>query len=106
MRYFLDTEFIENGITIDLLSIGVVAEDGRQLYLCNQDAKLNNADEWVIWNVYPHLHVKHYSGGGWYWDAPKITIDNRSTNTSVVVPHTEIRDRLRTFIGPDKPEFW
>ncbi|RZL78642.1 MAG: hypothetical protein EOP32_21370 [Rhodococcus sp. (in: high G+C Gram-positive bacteria)] len=30
MRYFYDCEFIEDGRTIDLVSIGVVAEDGRQ----------------------------------------------------------------------------
>ena len=32
MRYFYDTEFIENGRTIELISIGVVAEDGREFY--------------------------------------------------------------------------
>jgi hypothetical protein len=30
MRYWLDTEFIEDGKTIDLISIGIVAEDGRE----------------------------------------------------------------------------
>src|ERR1041384_3244006 len=28
-RYFFDTEFIEDGVTIDLVSIGVIDEDGR-----------------------------------------------------------------------------
>ena len=28
MRYFYDTEFIDNGRTIELISIGVAAEDG------------------------------------------------------------------------------
>lgn len=32
MRYFYDTEFIEDGHTIELISIGVVAEDGREYY--------------------------------------------------------------------------
>lgn len=31
MRFWFDTEFIENGHTIDLISIGIVAEDGRTL---------------------------------------------------------------------------
>jgi hypothetical protein len=30
MRFWFDTEFIEDGKTIDLMSIGVVAEDGRK----------------------------------------------------------------------------
>lgn len=32
MKYFLDTEFHEDGKTIDLISIGIVAEDGREYY--------------------------------------------------------------------------
>ena len=32
MRYFYDTEFIDNGRTIELISIGVAAEDGREYY--------------------------------------------------------------------------
>lgn len=105
MKYFFDTEFIEDGKTIDLLSIGVVAEDGRELYQCNQDAKLDRANEWVIWNVYPHLPLKH--SGRWYWDARKIDVDNRSSADSIVIPHHEIRDRVREFVGTDSsPEFW
>ena len=30
MRFWFDTEFHENGSFIDLISIGVVSEDGRQ----------------------------------------------------------------------------
>jgi len=104
MKYWFDTEFIDNGKTIDLLSIGIVAEDGRELYLCNQDAKLNNATEWVIWNVYPSLGVKH--GLEWYWDAPVVDVDSPATSKSRVVPHHAIRDRVRVFVGADPPEFW
>ncbi len=35
MRYWYDLEFIEDGKTIDVISIGVVAEDGRGLCLKN-----------------------------------------------------------------------
>lgn len=38
MRYFYDTEFLDNGKTIDLISIGIVAEDGREYYAENRDA--------------------------------------------------------------------
>jgi hypothetical protein len=105
MKYFFDTEFIEDGKTIDLLSIGMIAEDGRELYLCNQDAKLDKADEWVIWNVYPYLPLKH--SDWWYWNARKIDVDNQAKPDSLVVPHYEIRDRVRKFVGDDKlAEFW
>jgi hypothetical protein len=32
VKYWIDTEFIERPYTIDLISVGLVAEDGRELY--------------------------------------------------------------------------
>jgi hypothetical protein len=55
VRYWFDTEFIEDGHTIDLLSIGVVCEDGREFYAESAEADLSRADEWVRANVIPHL---------------------------------------------------
>lgn len=37
MKYFFDTEFHEDGRTIDLISIGIVAEDGREYYAINRE---------------------------------------------------------------------
>lgn len=107
MKYFIDTEFIESDSSVELLSIGIVAEDGRVLYLCNQDAHLDQADEWLIWNVYPSLGVKHYPGSGWHWDAPKIDVDHHSNSKSIVIPRYEVRDRVMEFVSKEKPsEFW
>ena len=50
-RYFLDTEFIEDGKTIDLISIGIVCEDGRELYLANRNCDFDKASQWVKDNV-------------------------------------------------------
>lgn len=55
MRYWFDTEFIENGKTIDLISIGIVAEDGREYYAINQDCKFRKASQWVKDNVLSQL---------------------------------------------------
>lgn len=55
MKYFFDTEFIEDGKTIDLLSIGIVAEDGRELYLESNEADLSKADGWVRANVFTSM---------------------------------------------------
>jgi 3' exoribonuclease, RNase T-like len=57
MRYFLDTEFLDDGTTIDLISLGMVAEDGRELYVCNLDARLDLAakDSWMKENVLAKL---------------------------------------------------
>ena len=51
MHYYLDTEFIEDGSTIDLISIGIVAEDGREYYAINYNCDFSKADYWVLENV-------------------------------------------------------
>jgi hypothetical protein len=55
MKIYFDTEFIENGKTIDLLSVGLVREDGSELYLESIDCNRSKASEWVVENVFPHL---------------------------------------------------
>ena len=55
MRYFLDTEFDENGSTINLISIALVAEDGRELYLVSSEFSVNAFNDWVKANVLPLL---------------------------------------------------
>ena len=48
MRYFIDTEFMESGhlFPITLLSIGIVAEDGREFYAVNGEADQTLANDW------------------------------------------------------------
>ena len=55
MKYWFDTEFIEDGETIDLMSIGVIAEDGARYYAELEECDLSKASEWVQENVIPHL---------------------------------------------------
>lgn len=57
MRYFMDTEFIDDGHCIDLISIGIVCEDGRELYLQSAECDLFRASPWVKEHVIPHLVV-------------------------------------------------
>ncbi|ALG07815.1 polyadenylate-specific 3'-exoribonuclease AS [Kibdelosporangium phytohabitans] len=54
-RYFYDTEFIEDGVTIDLVSIGVVAEDGREFYAVSTEFDPAKAGQWVRENVLDKL---------------------------------------------------
>lgn len=54
-RIFFDTEFIDGGRTIDLISIGMVREDGKELYLEGSEVDWSKASEWVNQNVRPHL---------------------------------------------------
>src|ERR1035437_849187 len=54
-RYFFDTEFMEDGEVIELLSIGIVGDDGREYYAESNDADRSHAIPWVKTNVLPHL---------------------------------------------------
>ena len=83
MRIFFDTEFLEDGKTIDLISIGMVREDGEELYLVNQEAdwKRIDADAWLSANVVPALGTVQF------------------------VTRTVIASKVVEFAG-DAPEFW
>lgn len=84
MRYFLDTEFDEDGVTIELISIGIVAEDGRELYCVSNEFDPEHCDDWVKQNVLPQL-------------PPKETWISRA----------DIRDQIEEFLDFDpRPEFW
>jgi len=50
-RYFYDTEFIEDGTTIELVSIGVVDEAGREFYAVSTQFDPSRAIPWVRDNV-------------------------------------------------------
>jgi len=83
LKIFFDTEFIENGKTIDLLSIGMVREDGKRYYIetPQSDAKAY-ADPWLREHVWPHL------AGPNAWNTREY-----------------IADDIIKFVG-NKPEFW
>ncbi len=54
-RYFYDCEFIEDGRTIDLVSIGVVDEAGREFYAVSTEFNERAAVPWVRRNVLDRL---------------------------------------------------
>ena len=55
MRIAFDTEFIEDGITIDLVSIGMIREDGKTYYAETAEADYTKASDWVKEHVFPNL---------------------------------------------------
>lgn len=60
MRYFYDCEFLEDGTTIEPISIGMVAEDGREYYAVNRDMPWHRIVQhpWLRANVVPHLPLR------------------------------------------------
>lgn len=72
MKYYLDTEFLEGTQkkwfgstepTIDLISIGIVCEDGREYYAINKDFNLKEA--WNRWQ--PEYDDVYIGDGKKYW---------------------------------------
>ncbi len=55
MRYFYDCEFIEDGRTIELVSIGVVDTDGREFYAVSTEFDPSRAIGWVRKHVLNQL---------------------------------------------------
>jgi hypothetical protein len=84
MRYWFDTEFIEDGKTIDLISIGIVAEDGREFYAQNTDCDYSRASDWVRENVIAKLAPRKHD----------------------LMTKAQIKDAVLEFVGTNKPELW
>jgi hypothetical protein len=59
MRVFYDWEFLEDGTTIEPISVGIVAENGNEYYAVNANMPLQRigAHDWLAKNVVPHLPV-------------------------------------------------
>jgi hypothetical protein len=55
LRFWFDTEFMDDGRTIDLISIGIVADDGREYYAESNECDLSRANDWLRANVLPRL---------------------------------------------------
>lgn len=112
MKYFLDTEFIENGHTIDLLSIALVSDDGRSLYYQHKNAKFKDAGDWVWRNVFPRLNHFDMRGDRSCQPLSGSLGDKSSTCAASDCPwrsRWEIRDAVIQFCDQErfgKPEFW
>jgi hypothetical protein len=93
MRYFLDTEFFEDGHTIMPISLALVAEDGRELYLefaFDKRKVETHPDPWVKENVLPQL----------MWP-PDIRVSRRNARSRLIrFFNQELGD------GAPKPQIW
>lgn len=102
MRYWFDTEFIEDGKTIELVSIGIVAEDGREFYAEVAGVDYSRATDWVKQNVIRHLWSQKpdkREGNIWIRDGGRGGLLSRQ----------HIAGEIVTFCDPEqygKPEFW
>lgn len=82
MKYFLETEFIEYPCTIDLMSIGLVSEDGREYYAINRECDFDRAEAGVKEHLIGHADPADFK------------------------TKAQIRDDILAFVREPNPEFW
>lgn len=99
MRYYIDHEFLEDGLTIKLISIGIVADDGREYYAINAGMPWARIQRhpWLMKNVVPYLPQNPDSVGvDLDWSHP------------LMKPKTTIAREVEEFLTADgsEPELW
>lgn len=112
--YCYDTEFLEDGNTIELISIGIVGEDGREYYAVNSEAPIDRikvpgpGHEWMIRNVLPHLPVDNRPILDDYlahaenrYPKPSITLVDLDRTSPLVKPKWVIANEVREFLLDD-----
>jgi len=92
VRYFYDCEFIEDGRTIELVSIGVACEDGREYYAVSTEFDPSRAGAWVRRNVLPKLPSPAHPA----WRSRQRIRDDLM---KFFVPRPGIRPELWAWIG-------
>ena len=103
MKYFVDTELIERGANhpLELISIALVAEDGREFYAISSEFDRRRANAFVGEHVLPHVDFRGeppLSSGG----SPR-----RNWERSRVMRRCQIAAEILEFVGADgSPEFW
>jgi len=107
MKYFFDTEFIETPGSIELISIGIVSEEGRTYYAESTCFDERRASDWVKENVITKLR--------WYGNENSTKGFCNSGTQYARTPHEKtevfgtlnlISQTIREFIGKEMPEFW
>lgn len=102
MKYFIDTEFIEGFNKsifskrrhfIDLISIGIVAEDGREYYAISNEYNYNDADKWVKDNVILPLYKETVHG-----DA-RNQFDVHNFHKHFGKPNKQIAEDVKIFVA-------
>lgn len=103
MKYFLDTEFLDDGKKLDLISIAIVSEEGREFYaeVDPMDFDYSTCTDWLKENVIPHLfHVSHSN---------KIEGNKfiRDGGVGGLLTRTKIASEILRFLRQDSAiEFW
>jgi hypothetical protein len=113
-EYDYDLEFIEDGRTIELISIGIVDDAGREYYAVNRDApwkKRIAKHEWLMQNVVPGLPRLHGDERLHRWILSRAGRRSNPCMLDFAHPHMRGRDQIATevrdfLLAADKPVLW
>ncbi|MBX9918844.1 MAG: 3'-5' exoribonuclease [Mycolicibacterium frederiksbergense] len=95
---------MEDGKTIELISIGIVCEDGREYYAVNSDMPTDriHKNEWLVNNVWKHLPVRglktSLAGPAGNIREVVSTDGHLDTSSTLVKPKWVIRNEVRQFL--------
>lgn len=105
VRYHYDTEFLEDGKTIDLISIGIATEDGREFYAVSNefDTRRVARHNWLMENVMSSIEheqfiVADHDGMPYVRDIHVTDKDSMSRE--------DIKNGILAFVDGTWPEFW
>ncbi|MEX2393324.1 MAG: 3'-5' exoribonuclease [Actinomycetota bacterium] len=85
MRYFMDTEYTDDGERFELISIALVSDDGREYYAAVEGFDRAAVTPWVEEHVLPQLPP----AGDSLWKG-----------------RSQIRDEIEAFVTGPNIEFW
>jgi hypothetical protein len=97
---YYDTEFLENGRTIELISIGMVREDGAEYYAVSQEMPFGAISQhaWLMQHVMPSLPVRTGYSNPW---------DPAHPDFRHVKPRKQIASEVSRFITEvTDPQLW
>lgn len=99
MKYFFDTEFIEDGKTIEAISIGIINDNGDTFYAEWNDFDYYKTNDFVLEHVIPNLRM---------WNIDDLTpfISKDGPNIKMYGNREFIKSELLKWIGKDKPKFY
>lgn len=100
-KIFLDTEFLDDGERVMLISLGLVAETGEEYYAISSSCDIDRvlADPWLRAHVAVHLPLL-LNGNRWKWDTSHPDYQH-------VWPRYQIAADVQEFMARQpSPEVW
>lgn len=98
-KYFFDTEFFEDGRTIELISIGIVCEDGREYYACSNEFSPVSGDQRARYESWSDSTGDHWLSDNVFQQLPHYTSPDWKSRV-------QIRRNILAFVGDTIPEWW